>query len=354
MQDMKAAVLHGPRDIRIETLNVPKLRPDWVLLKVRAAGICGSDLHLYKEKTSIIIESELGKGLYVPGHELSGEISKLGAAVTGLSEGDRVAVEPIVNCGECDWCHIGWYNLCANSKLIGFYYNGGFAEYCAVPAEKCFKIPENVSFEEAATLDCIAVAEHAVKRAEVCSEDTVAILGAGSIGLFAAQAASVAGAREVFVVGTHEFQLKAANIFNITATINARKENPVDKINELTEGMGVDKVIEAVGGDSSTITDGIAMLKRRGTIVLTGIFLKPMPIDTFALLTKELKLTGAWGYEYWTRMKEFALSLDLLERGRIIAGKIITHKYPLDRVSEAYETALDKQKTESIKVQIVF
>ena len=96
------------------------------------------------------------------------------------------------------------------------------------------------------------------------------------------------------------------------------------------------------------------MLKRRGTLVLTGIFLKPMPIDTFALLTKELTLTGAWGYEHWTRMKEFALSLDLLERGRIDASRIITHKYPLDRVSEAYETALDKKKTESIKVQIVF
>jgi len=351
---MKAAVFYGPRNIRVEDLDVPKLQPDWVLLKVRASGVCGSDLHLYREKTSIKIKSELGEGRYVPGHEVSGEVYEVGANVSNLRAGDRVGVEPLVGCGRCEWCRVGCYNLCPDSRLIGFYYLGGFAEYCAVPQDRCFMLPKNVSFEEAATLDCIAVAEHAVKRAEVCNEDAVAILGAGTIGLFAAQAALTAGAREVYVVGTHDFQLKIARKLGAKSTIDARSEKPVQRIMELTGGRGVDKAIEAVGGEAATVADAIGMLRRRGVIVVTGIFVKPMPIDMFGLLTKELRLTGAWGYEYWTHTKEFAISLELLARGKIDAKTLITHRYPLDKVSEAYETAMTKERKKSIKVEIVF
>lgn len=354
MEGMKVAVLYGPKDIRIEKIDVPKLQASWVLLKVRASGLCGSDLHLYKEKTPFKIASELGEGKYVPGHELSGEIVEFGSKVTELEEGDRVAVEPEVGCGRCHWCEAGWYNLCADFKLIGFYHLGGFAEYCAVPSKNCFKLPNNVSFEEAATLDCISVAVHAVNKAGVSNEDTVAILGAGTIGLFALEAAILAGAREVFVVGTHGFQLELANRLGASAVIDARKENVVEKMMELAGGRGVDKIIEAAGGESSTIANGIDMARRRGTIVTTGIFVKPMPIDLLGLLTKELTLAGAWGYAYWTHMKEFAISLDLLAKGKVVAKPLITHRYSLERVSEAYETSIDKERTKSIKVQIVF
>ncbi|MFX1415705.1 MAG: zinc-binding dehydrogenase [Promethearchaeota archaeon] len=354
MGKMKAAVLHGPKDLRIDTIEVPRLDPGWILLNVKAAGICGSDLHLYKEKTFIPIRSVLGEGMYVPGHELSGEVHEVGEGVTTVSKGDRVVVEPTINCGECNWCHVGWYNICANSGLIGFYYLGGLAEYCVVPEEKCLKLPKNVSYEEAATLDCIAVAEHAINRAEVSSEDSVAILGAGSIGLFAVQGALLAGAREVYVTGTHDFQTKVAERFGATATINARRENTVERIMELTDGRGVDKVIEAVGGDAPVIDEGISVLRRRGTLVATGIFLNPMPINMFSLVTKEVNLTGGWGYAYWTHIKEFALSLEMVAKGKIDAKPVITHKYPLEETSEAFEVALDKEKNESIKVQIVF
>ena len=193
-----------------------------------------------------------------------------------------------------------------------------------------------------------------MKRAEVCNEDAVAILGAGTIGLFAAQAALTAGAREVYVVGTHDFQLKIARKLGAKSTIDARSEKPVQRIMELTGGRGVDKAIEAVGGEAATVADAIGMLRRRGVIVVTGIFVKPMPIDMFGLLTKELRLTGAWGYEYWTHTKEFAISLELLARGKIDAKTLITHRYPLDKVSEAYETAMTKERKKSIKVEIVF
>jgi len=352
LKEMKAAVFYGQRDIRLEKINVREPRRGGLLLRVRASGICGSDLHLYKEKTPFKIESELGEGRFVPGHEFSGEVVRIGSEVAGFGIGDRVAVEPLVGCGECEWCKVGWYNLCANFKLVGFYYLGGLAEYCVVPAENCFKLPESVSFEEAATLDCISVAVHAVNRARVSNEDTVAVLGAGTIGLFALQCARIAGAREVFVVGTHRFQLDLASMLGASMMIDAKKEPAVEKMMQLTNGRGVDKIIEAAGGESSTISDGIAMARRKGTIVTTGIFVKPMPIDLVGLLTKELTLSGAWGYGYWTHMKEFALSLEMLAKEKVSAKPLITHRYPLDRVSEAFETAIDKERTRSIKVQI--
>jgi len=354
LEKMRAAVFYGPKDIRIEKVNVPRLQPSWVLLKVRASGICGSDLHLYKEKTPFKIESELGEEKYVPGHELSGEIIELGSEVTDLREGDRVAVEPQVGCGSCRWCKVGWYNLCANFKLIGFYHLGGFAEYCAVPSENCFKLPENVSYEEAATLDCISVGVHAVSKARVSNEDTVAVLGAGTIGLFALQTAIMAGAKEVYIVGTHGFQLDIANRLGASIAVDARRENVVEKMMELTDGRGVDKIIEAAGGELSTLVNGIDMARRRGVIVTTGIFVKPTPINLLGLLTKELTLSGSWGYGYGTHVKEFATSLELLAKGKVSAKPLITHRYPLERVSEAYDVAMDKERTKSIKVQIVF
>lgn len=354
MGRMKAGILYGPRDIRIEEIDIPDLKPGWVLIKVRAAGICGSDLHLYREKTFIPISSVIGEGIYIPGHEIAGEIQELGEGVTDLEAGDRVVVEPTVNCGKCDWCKTGWYNLCENSGLIGFYYIGGLAEFVVAPAEKCFKISDKTSFEEAATMDCIAIAERAIKRAQVSNEDRVAILGSGTIGLFAAQGSFAAGAREVYVTGTHNFQIETASRLGATAAINARKENVVERVMELTSGQGVDKVIEAVGGVAPVLEDGVNILRRRGTLVATGIFLHPMPINMFSLITKEVTLTGAWGYAYWTHLKEFEVSLNLLESGRIDAKSLITHKFPLEKCSEAFDAASDKAESESIKVQIVF
>jgi len=353
MQRMKAAVFYGPRDIRLENVKVPKVKPNWVMLKVRATGICGSDLHLYKEKMSIPVISEIGKGKYVPGHEVSGETHRLGSKVKGLKEGDRVGVEPIVGCGKCRWCRGGWYNLCDNSKLIGFYYMGGMAEYCAARAENCFKLPDYVSFEEAATLDCIAVALHAVNKAKICSEDSVVILGAGTIGLFALQVALVEGAREVYITGTHDFQVEKAKKLGATAAINVKKESFVEKVMEITDGQGVDKVIEAVGGTANTISDAIEITRKRGIIVTTGVFTEALPIDFFKFLKKELVLTSAWEYSYHTYKKEFEISLDLLAKRKITAEELITHKYSLERVKEAFETALNKDKTRSIKVEIM-
>jgi 2-desacetyl-2-hydroxyethyl bacteriochlorophyllide A dehydrogenase len=354
MKRMRAAILYGPKDIRLESIEMPKVKPDWVLIKVRATGICGSDLHFYKEKPFVPIISEIGKGRYVPGHEFSGEVYKLGLKVKGLKEGDRVGVEPIVGCGKCQWCKVGWYNLCEHYKLIGFHFIGGMAEYCVAPAENCFKLSDNVSFESAAMLDCIAVAIHAVNKAEIRGGDSVLIVGAGTIGLFALQAALIQGASDVYVVGKYEFQLEKARKLGATAVINAKNENFSEKIMEITSGKGVDKVIEAVGGASSVISDVLDVTRKKGTIVTTGIFTRPLSIDFFKILTKELTITSSWGYCYFDRRKEFEIALDFLAKEKINTQELITHKYPLEKVSEAFETSLNKDKEKSMKVEIIF
>lgn len=349
---MKAAVLCGPGDVKLENINMPDLKPEWVLIKVKAVGICGSDLHFYKEKTSIPIISEIGIGKYVPGHELSGEIYAVGLNVSGLNVGDRVAVEPIIKCNKCQWCRVGWYNLCEDYKLIGFHYNGGMAEYCAVPSENCFKLPEQVSFEDAAMLDCIATALHAINKMQICSEDRVLILGAGTIGLLALQIALIEGAYEVYVSGTHDFQLEIAKKLGATAVINVNEERLTEKILKLTNGKGVDKVLEAAGGSSNVLSDAFEATRKRGLIVTTGIFTKPLSLDMFKFLTKELVLISSWGYSYHVYRQEFETALNLLTRCKINVSELITHRYPLEKTKDAFEAALNKQKNRSIKVQI--
>lgn len=351
---MKAAVLYGPGDIRLEDINVPTIKPNWVLIKVRATGICGSDLHFYKERPFTQIISEIGRGKYVPGHEFSGEVYKIGSSVKSLKEGDRVGVEPIVGCGRCCWCNVGWYNLCDNYNLIGFHYVGGMAEYCAAPAENCFILPDNVSFESAAMLDCVTVAFHAVNKAEIHGGDDVAIIGAGVVGLLTLQVALIQGAENVYVIGKHDFQLEKAKMLGASAVINAKNVNPQEKIMDITRGKGVDKVIEAAGGSSNALSDAIDITRKRGVVVTTGIFTKPIPIDFFKFLTKELTMTSSWGYGYLEHKKEFEIALEYLAKRKINAEELITHKYPLEKVNAAFEAALNKDKEKSIKVEIVF
>jgi L-iditol 2-dehydrogenase len=351
---MRAAILYGPKDIRIENMEIPKVKPGWVLIKVRATGICGSDLHFYKEKPFVPIISEVGKGRYVPGHEFSGEVYKLGFKVKSLKEGDRVGVEPIVGCGKCQWCKVGWYNLCEHYKLIGFHFIGGMAEYCVAPAENCFKLPDDVPFDSAAILDCIAVAIHAVNKAKIRGGDSILIIGAGTIGLLVLQIALIYGASDIYVVGKYDFQLEKAKRLGATAVINSKNENFSKKIMEITDGKGVAKVIETVGGTSNVISDVLDITQKKGIIVTTGIFTKPLSIDFFKILTNELTITSSWGYCYIDRRKEFEIALDFLVKGKINTQELITHKYPLEKVNEAFEAALNKDKEKSIKVEIIF
>jgi 2-desacetyl-2-hydroxyethyl bacteriochlorophyllide A dehydrogenase len=343
---LRVAVIYGPGDIRVEERDIPEVGPEEVLVNIKACGICGSDLHSYRSGP------RLTKGRML-GHEYSGVVVKIGENVRNVSIGDRVGVEPLVNCGRCSYCLSGLYHLCPNLT-----WPPGFAEYQVLPWRKVFKLPENVSFEEAALLDCVAVAFHAVRLSGLKGGETVTVLGAGSIGLLTMQIAKLFGASKVYQTGTYDAQLKLAKELGADAVINVGEEDLMEKIKELTgvelltfmnmeAPKGVDYVFEAVGGSKSPIQDAINIVKRGGTIVVIG---SPRRlVDLSMIVPKEVKIMGSWSYGYLGSTPEFQIAINLISSGKVNVKKLITHVFPLERIKEAFDTAADKT-TGSIKV----
>lgn len=179
---------YGPKDIKVEEVERPEISTGEVLIRVKAVGICGSDLHFYEGEAPIELSPKA-----VLGHELSGEVVAVGNGVEKVKVGDRLGVEPLISCGKCAFCAIGEYHLCKELKHIGYIFKGGFAEYTKAPQEKVFKLPSNVSYEEASLLDCYAVSVHAIHRVRVRVSDVVVVLGGGPLGLTTAQVVKATG-----------------------------------------------------------------------------------------------------------------------------------------------------------------
>jgi len=343
---LRAATFYGAGDIRIEERPLPRIDPGEVLIKIKAAGICGSDLHGYRSAP------RHSEGLMF-GHEYSGEVVEAAGDVKGLAVGDRVGLEPLIGCGACDYCLSGNYHLCKDLWHIP-----GFAEYQKFPQGKAFKLPENVSYEEASTLDCIAVAVHAAKLSGLKGGETVEVLGAGTIGLLTMQTVKAFGAGSVYETGTYDFQVKLAKELGADAVINVRTEDLLGKMKELTGvevvgerevPRGVDHVFEAIGGPKGTLEDALRVVRRGGVITVIGNPKSPVKLSSFVM--REIKIIGSSSYAYYDQKPEFQIALDLLAHGKVNAKKIITHKFPLDRIKEAFDVASDK-RTGCIKVVI--
>ena len=345
---MKAAVLYGKEDIRVE--NVPDLKLDDylnVLVKVKAAGICGTDIHFYEW-----LYPDRVPRFAVLGHEFAGEVVAVGEGVTNVKVGGRVAVEPLNGCGNCAYCRSGDYHLCKNLKQSGKHYSGGFAEYTKVNCNKCVKIPENVSYRQAALLDCYAVGVHAVKRIPISVSDTVVVYGAGPMGLCTAQIVKAAGARKVILIDVVQEVLDIARTAGIEYVINSTKEDPVERVMALTDGVGADIVFDSVGGRAPTMDLQIEMLRPHGKLGMIGV----RQDTTFNMARphfKEIDIVFIFSYAMWNYRTEFSMAMDLLEKGAVIAGPLVTHTFPLASIHEAFETAKDKNKSHAIKVMII-
>ncbi|UCC61562.1 MAG: alcohol dehydrogenase catalytic domain-containing protein [Anaerolineae bacterium] len=351
---MKAALFYGGKDIRMEEVQNPIPGPGEVLVRVRAAGICGSDLHGYRDA------SRRWPGLSVPymtGHELAGEVAALGPGVTGLAVGQRVGVEPrhLTGCGRCRWCRRGDYQLCLELGAPGGrpVYSTGFAEYSLEATEKCYPLPDDLAIEEAAILDVYAVGVHALHRLPVRPVDTVAVLGAGAIGLATAQVARAAGAGRVIAVGTRDKSLEVAKRLGCDEVLNATQSDVVEAVGAMTGGAGVEVVFEAVGGRASTLAQAIEIASRGGRVGIVGSFVEPQTLDPRLCMRKELTLRWVWSYGLWTGVPEYKIALDMLSDGRVQAAPLITHRFPLDRISEAFAAADDKRRSAAIKVLVL-
>jgi len=333
---MKVAVWHGRKDIRIEEAPTPSIEKDGALVRVRVCGLCGSDLHAYQGLSDRRVPP------LVMGHEFAGDIEEIGGEVKSLEIGDRVVVDPLVVCGECNRCVRGSQNVCRDRKLIGLTMQGALAEYVAVPSNRCFPLPDDVSYEEGAMVEPTAVGVHAAERASISPNDTLAIVGTGVIGLLTLQAAKLRGPSRILAIDLSNERLGLARRFGADGAINPREGDPVQGVMELTNRAGADCVVEAVG-IQQTMRQAMKMASDQGRIVVVGMLQKSMELEALEITVRELSLMGAYAYTD----QAFKTAITLISEGKINVTPLITRILPLDSVKEGFE-ALDKQ--EAIKV----
>ena len=351
---MRAARFYGGKDIRVEEVPTPLPSHGEVLVRVKAAGICGSDLHGYRDP-NLVWPGQ--KRPYLSGHELAGEVAALGPGVEGLTVGQLVAVEPrhLAGCGHCRWCRRGDYQVCPELGRRGGerLQSTGFAEYSLEDAGKCYPLSDTVKMEHAAILDVYAVAVHALHRVPLDPMDTVAVIGAGAIGLTTAQVAKAAGARRVIVIDTLDAQLAVARCTGCDETINATKQDPVEVVRELTGGEGAEVVFETVGGKAPTFGQALQMVARGGQVGIIGTLIGAQNLDPSLCQRKEANIHWVYSYGLWNGVPEFQIALDLMARGRVRPAPLITHRFPLERIADGFAAANDKAESGAVKVVVV-
>jgi L-iditol 2-dehydrogenase len=348
---MKAAVKTAEGDFEIKEVPIPEItRPDYVKVKVRSAGICGSDLHRWK----VPVPTSVGR---VSGHEVAGDIVAIGKNVTNVKVGDRVGVNSVVSCGECYWCKVGQDHICPyKSEIRSKTFARGFSEYVVGPSDNVYPIPDHVGYGEAAIMDVYGTSIHAISRANIHMNQIVVIIGAGPIGLSLLDLVNVTGAKGI-IVGNIDNPLEfAEKTLGSYATINSTKEDLIARVMEITEGLGADVIVDCVGGRASSILlpQAVEMVRRKGKIALVGA-LRPdltLDVDWGKLLWGEIDLVPVSGFYYWGNDPEFKIVTDLLSDGKLHASEMITHRFPLDKINEAFAVAADKRGTNSIKVVI--
>ena len=340
---MIAAVLRGVRTIEIEEWSVPEITADEALVRVRGAAICGSDLHGFKG----LIPQRRPPGL-IMGHEGAGEVVRIGEKVTTVSVGDRVAIDPQISCGVCPYCQRGWPHLCANLRTIGSamhaFRHGTNAEYLAMPAASLYPLPDDLSFAEGAMAEPVGTAVHLAGRAGIGPGSTVVVIGAGTQGLIALQAARALGADKIWVSELSRAKLSLAEQLGADVTISPHNADPVDVIMEDTAGYGVDVVLECVGLEA-TYQQAIRMLRKRGVIGALGYLDELVAFQMRPLLFRELSVIGSTGF-YWPEDH----TLEMMADGRIVVEPLITHRIPLIEAQRGYELAEDP---DAIKVVLV-
>lgn len=328
---MKAVVKHerGP-GASLQMVEIPKISKDDVLIKVKATSICGTDVHIYNWDEWA--ESRV-KPPYTFGHEFAGEVVEVGENVTSVNIGDYVSAETHIVCGECPQCLTGNAHICKNTQIIGVDTNGCFAEYVALPAKNIWKNPEQLSPDVASIQEPMGNAVHTVLSGEVAGK-TVAIIGCGPIGLMAVSVAKAAGASKVLAFDVNEYRLSLADKMGATTTIHSLKEDPVNKVMELTAGNGIDVVCE-MSGHPVAMNQGFKMLTNGGRMSILSLPSKPVEIDiTNDVVFKGIQIHGITGrkmFETWQQVSR------LLESGQVNVEPIITHRLPLEEFEKGFE-----------------
>lgn len=327
---MRASRLHSIRDLRLEDLPRPTPGPGEVLLKVASVGVCGSDVHYYLEGR---IGSQVVTAPIIMGHEFSAWVAELGEGVEGLDVGQLVAVEPAIHCGECESCQHGHPNLCPNVRFCGTPpVDGVFAEYTVMPAENCFPLPPGFGPVEGVMLEPLGIAIHAVDLAHLKPGQTVAVLGAGPIGLLIAAVAQASGASAIYMTEPLAYRRQFALDYVAEAALNPDDTEVVAEIMRLTGGRGVDVAFEAAGAPE-TPDQAAAVARIGGKVIVAGI-----PADDTMTMNASTTRHKGLTIKLVRRMKHtYPRAIRLVQRGLVDVKSLATHTFPLERIAEAFE-----------------
>jgi L-gulonate 5-dehydrogenase len=338
---MKAIEVIEPGKIAITERSIPEVKEDEVLIRVKAAGICGSDVHIYHGKNAFATYPR------VVGHEFVGEITKAGTKVTTVQAGDRVVVDPVIACGHCYPCRVGRHNVCKSLTVLGVHRDGGYQEYVAVPAANAYKLPDSISWEIAAMIEPYSIAAQVLERGRLTAEDTVLICGAGPIGLILLQAAKMRGAR-VAIMDIIERRLAWAKDMGADLVINAKNSDMVEEMKTFTNQEGANLIFEATGNVGILETCIHSIASPAGRVVVLGFSTDLVKIPQVDIMSRELEIIG-------TRLNKHKMPevIDWFAKGLVQPEKILTHTFSFEEAQKAFDFS-DAHPEEVCKIGLKF
>lgn len=320
---MKALCVQSPNHIVIEERPMPVIKsPTDVLIKVKAGGICGSDVHIYHGTSSVATYPR------VIGHEIVGEIAETGNGVTGFTIGDRVIMDPVISCGTCYQCRIGRKNVCGKLKVRSVHVDGGYQEYIVVPQESIYHIPADLSWEEAVMIEPFTIAEQVCSRAEVTKADIVFIMGAGPVGLSILKMVKLYGAT-CFISDVMDYKLHDAKQYGADLTINAKNVDVREEILKHTEGNGATVVIDAAC-TSKSFEQALTYVCSAGRVITLGFGKDPSAINQLSITAREIDVRGSRLHN-----NKFPTVIEYFRSGKLEVKDMITHRFNFTEIHDA-------------------
>ena len=335
---MKAVVVVEPGKLVIEERPMVSAPEDTeVVVRIKAVGICGSDSHIYHGRSAFATYPR------IIGHEMAGEVYQMGAQVTGLKSGDKVAIDPVVSCGRCYACRIGRHNVCSSVKVLGVHLDGGYREYIKVDAGNVYKLPDNISWEHATTVEPFSIAAESISRGHLSPDDNVLICGAGPIGLVVLQAVKRIGAR-VIIMDILDSRLEKALDMGADVVVNTKKSDLEKAVMDFTGGEGVNVIFEATGNINIFELCISKLVSQAGRFVVLGFPSEPAKIAPIDIMKRELDIVGSR-----LNLKKFPEVIQWFKAKEVDPSKIISHIFPLDKIQEAFDLS-DKNPEEVCKI----
>lgn len=348
---MKAALKTAEGTFDVREVEKPELPgEDWVMVRVRVAGICGTDLRHWRKH-----EHDL-KG-HIMGHELAGDVVQVGSAVDNVTVGDRVVAETVLGCGHCEYCRARRYNICPDlyatrTKTV----SRAYGQFLVAPASHIYRLPDHVSFEEAALVDTFSVCLHAQHLSGLTINNRIAIIGAGPIGLGSLMLAKASGA-DVMIIDPVPSALRLASELGAEVAVNPETDDPVATVKGWTGGRGADIVFECAGGESmpNTLPLATKLVRRGGKVVIIGGFdagITDIGLEWQRIQMSEIQLIPSASFAWHALDKEQGEIVELIGKGKLDAKRLITHRFPLDRINEAFACGEGKAETGAVFIAI--